>query len=82
MIIARVHWANGFWSRDGGYEYPLALLGGSVAIALTGPGGWSLDARLPVGLLYEPVVRWGALLVAMAVAASATFLASRQAAAA
>ena len=23
--------------EDGGYEYPLALLGGSVAIALTGP---------------------------------------------
>jgi putative oxidoreductase len=82
VIIARVHWVNGFWSRDGGYEYPLALLGGSVAIALTGPGGWSLDARLPVGLLYEPIVRWGVLLVAIAVAAVATFLASRQAAAA
>jgi putative oxidoreductase len=77
VIIARVHWANGFWSRDGGYEYPLALLGGSMAIALTGPGGWSLDAGLPVGLLYEPILRWGLLLVAMAVAASAAFLASR-----
>jgi putative oxidoreductase len=82
VIITRVHWVKGFWSSNGGYEYPLALLGGSVAIALTGPGGWSLDARLPVGLLYEPILRWGALLVAIAVAAVATFLASRQAAAA
>lgn len=80
VIIARVHWANGFWSSNGGYEFPLALLGGSVAIALTGPGAWSLDARLPVELLYEPIVRWGVLLVAIAVAAVATFLASRQAA--
>ena len=82
VIIGRVHWVNGFWSGNGGYEYPLALLGGSVAIALTGPGGWSLDARLPVGLLYEPIIRWGVLLVAIAVAAAATFLAGRQAAAA
>ena len=82
VIIARVHWANGFWSSNRGYEYPLALLGASVAITLTGPGAWSLDARLPVGLLYEPVVRWGVLLVVVAVAAVATFLASRQAAAA
>jgi putative oxidoreductase len=82
VIIARVHWVNGFWNSKGGYEFPLALLGGSIAIALAGPGAWSLDARLPVGLLYEPIVRWGVLLVAMAVAAVATFLASRQAAAA
>jgi putative oxidoreductase len=81
VIIARVHWANGFWSRDGGYEYPLALLGGSIAIALTGPGGWSLDAGLPVGVLYQALVRWGALLVAIAVAAVVAFLANRQAAA-
>ena len=80
VIIARVHWANGFWSSNGGYEFPLALLGGSVAIALTGPGAWSLDSRLPVGLPYEPIVRWGVLLVAIAVAAAAAFLASRQAA--
>ena len=80
VIIARVHWVNGFWNSKGGYEYPLALLGGLLAIALTGPHGWSLDARLPVGLLYEPIVRWGVLLVAIAVAAIATFLASRQAA--
>lgn len=81
VIIARVHWANGFWNSNGGYEFPLALLGGSVAIALTGPGAWSLDARLPVGLLYEPIIRWGVLLVAIAVAAVATYLASRRAAA-
>ena len=82
VIIARVHWVNGFWNTDRGYEYPLALLGGSMAIALTGPRGWSFDAQLPVGLLYEPIVRWGVLLVAIAVAAVATFLANRQAAAA
>lgn len=34
---------------------------------------WSLDAWLPVGLLYKPIVRWGVLLVAITVAAVAAF---------
>ena len=81
VIIARVHWTNGFWNADRGFEFPLALFGGSVAIALTGPGAWSLDARLPVGFLYEPIIHWGVLLVAIAGAALATLSASRRAAA-
>ena len=81
VIIARVHWANGFWNGNGGFEFPLALAGGSMALALTGPGAWSLDARLPIGLLYEPIVRWGVLVLAIAGAALATLIASRQAAA-
>lgn len=77
VIIIRVHWASGFWNSNRGYEFPLALLGGSVSIALTGPGAWSLDARLPVEFLYEPIVRWGVLLVAVAVAAVMSFVAGR-----
>jgi putative oxidoreductase len=44
VIIAKSHWANGFWNRANGFEFPLALLGGTVAIGLSGPGAISLDA--------------------------------------
>ena len=43
---AAVHAPSGFFATGGGYEYP-ALLGlSAAALALTGPGDWSLDARL------------------------------------
>ena len=40
-----VHLRAGFFLPDG-YEFVLALLGATAALAMTGPGAWSLDARL------------------------------------
>ena len=48
VIIARSHWPRGFWNRDNGFEFPLSLLGGTIALGLIGPGAASLDARLGV----------------------------------
>ena len=48
VIIAKSHWPRGFWNRDNGFEFPLALFAGTVAIVLTGPGGTSVDAQLGV----------------------------------
>jgi putative oxidoreductase len=48
VIIAKSHWPRGFWNRDNGYEYPLALLAGTVAIVLTGPGAASVDAQFGI----------------------------------
>jgi putative oxidoreductase len=36
----------GFWSQDGGFEYPSLLAFLAVVVAWTGPGGWSLDRVL------------------------------------
>ncbi|HEY3261077.1 MAG TPA: DoxX family protein [Pseudonocardiaceae bacterium] len=39
-----VHRRNGVWISNGGYEYNLVLAATAAGLALTGPGGWSLDA--------------------------------------
>jgi putative oxidoreductase len=50
VAILTTHIARGFWNRDGGYEFPLALLGGLVAVSLTGPGAASVDAVIRLSL--------------------------------
>jgi len=42
--VITVHWRNGVWVSKGGYEYNLVLGATAAGLALTGPGGWSLDA--------------------------------------
>lgn len=48
MLVAlfTVHLANGFFVRDGGYEFVLTLMGASGALALTGSGALALDQLL------------------------------------
>lgn len=50
MIVAMVgvHIPKGFWNSKGGYEFNLAILAAAVALALTGPGAYSLDQLLGV----------------------------------
>jgi putative oxidoreductase len=67
VIIARVHWAKGFWNTKGGYEYPLVLGAVALGLAFTGPGAWSLDDLVPVAVLYQPVVIWIAVGLALVV---------------
>lgn len=44
--ILLLHLPNGFYAADGGYEFVLTLLGASLALTLTGPGAYALDALL------------------------------------
>jgi putative oxidoreductase len=46
LPAAAVHAPSGFFATDGGYEYPAVLGVSTAAVALSGPGDWSLDARL------------------------------------
>jgi putative oxidoreductase len=47
MISATaVHAPSGFFATGGGYEYPALLGVSAAAVALMGPGDWSLDALL------------------------------------
>jgi putative oxidoreductase len=43
--IVLVHLKNGFFN-PGGIEFPLSLMGSSIALALAGAGEWSVDAAL------------------------------------
>jgi putative oxidoreductase len=74
VIIKKVHLAKGFWNAKGGIEFPLALLGGTFAVQVLGPGSWSLDAVLPVGFLYVRAVSWIILGLAVAGGMVAAFL--------
>jgi putative oxidoreductase len=54
VAIALVHWPKGFWVTKGGYEFNLSILAAIAAIALIGPGAYSLDSALGIHLP-EPV---------------------------
>ena len=54
MVVVTIvaHWPQGFWAGGGkvGWEFPVPLAAGGLAIALAGNGAWSLDRLL--GLTY------------------------------
>ena len=43
-----MHWKNGPWVTNGGYEYNAVLLAALFALVESGPGPWSLDAKLGI----------------------------------
>ncbi|MET9682883.1 DoxX family protein [Streptomyces coeruleorubidus] len=42
-VAGSVKWPKGLWVQHDGYEYPLVLVVVCAALALTGPGRWSVD---------------------------------------
>jgi putative oxidoreductase len=54
VAIATVHLPKGFWVTKGGFEFNLTLIGAAAALALTGPGAYSLDSALRIHLP-EPI---------------------------
>lgn len=54
IVTLVAHLPAGFWAGGGkqmaGVEFPIPITAGALALALIGPGGWSLDGAL--GLAY------------------------------
>ncbi len=50
MATAKAHWGKPIWVSSGGAETPVINIAVSVALALTGPGKYSLDEALGVRL--------------------------------
>ena len=65
MIVAAisVHWQNGVFAMQNGIEVPLLYATGALAIALAGPGAFSLDALLGIGSIWTPRVTAAVLAV-------------------
>lgn len=43
VAIAMIHIPQGFWTSKGGYEFNLAIVAAVLAVAIAGPGAYSLD---------------------------------------
>ena len=48
--IDRVHFKNGPWVTNGGYEYNLVLASVAFALAAIGAGNWSIDHALSLNI--------------------------------
>lgn len=46
VAIFSVHFANGLFMANNGYEFGLALLAASVSLAISGAGKFSLDSKI------------------------------------
>ena len=49
VALFTVHISNGFSMANGGYEYILLILAGSISMFITGPGKYSVDAKMSQG---------------------------------
>ena len=76
MAIATVHLPRGFWVTKGGFEFNLTLIGAAAALALTGPGLYSLDTALRIHLP-EPLALIAGT-IALIAGVSATLLSRSQ----
>ena len=64
VIIGAAHWRSGFFNKDNGYEFPLALATGVVAILFAGAGALSVDAA--IGFSLAPTLRASLFVIGIA----------------
>ncbi len=63
VIVLKAHLPKGFWNKDGGIEFPLALSAGVLVALGVGPGAYSIDRLIGFGLV-EPIL-WALLIVGL-----------------
>jgi putative oxidoreductase len=80
MLVAgvSVHWKNGLFAGTNGIEVPLLYATGALALALAGPGLFSLDAVLGIANIWTPALKVAVLAIG-AVGGAVNLLARRHA---
>lgn len=85
VISIQAHLSHGFFSKEGGFEFPFVLGAGTFAVGLLGAGSWSLDALFGVefpanarAVLLLAGLAGGCLVLAMRGALSPAARASRR----
>jgi putative oxidoreductase len=63
VAVITVHWGNGLLATSNGSELPLLYASAAIAIALAGPGPFSLDALLGITTLWSWSATWAVLAV-------------------
>jgi len=68
MIVAAasVHWPNGLFAASNGIEVPLLYGAAAAALALTGPGAYSIDALLGLAPFWTLAVKSAVLALGIA----------------
>jgi putative oxidoreductase len=67
VAVVAVHWPKGLWAMKGGGELPLTNLVAALALALTGPGAYSLDNLLDIELPMPVTLFAGLILVGLGI---------------
>lgn len=50
MATTKAHWGRPIWVTEGGAELPVTNMAAATALILNGPGKYSLDQALGIGL--------------------------------
>lgn len=68
LIVAAVsvHWPNGLFVTSNGIEHTVIFAAAAFALALTGPGPFSLDAALGLQRFWSPGMAWMAIAAGIA----------------
>jgi putative oxidoreductase len=68
MVVAAgsVHWSHGLFAASNGIETPLLYATAAAALALTGPGAYSIDAAVGFASAWTPAVKALFLLLGVA----------------
>lgn len=68
VAVHKVHFKNGLWVSEGGFEYNLVLAAAAFALAAEGPGALSLDDALGIRIAGLPaaIAELGAALLGAA----------------
>ncbi len=79
MVVAAltVHRSGGLFATTNGVEVPLLYAAGATALALTGPGAYSLDAMLGLQALGSPAVALAAVALGLIGGVANLFLVRR-----